>query len=210
MSKIDDSAMGLLCSLEDKDINEEIVYHPKEGLELDIKIPEDQKMDQEILDIIDLEGKVKESEAKEEPNPRANEPLFSLPPGGKPAPPPKVTCAMYFFCMFRKFFNIKNGTYQELPMNPLPPPMRTLNVTRQYLGELDKRTAAKNKEREEKKKASPELKDTDFPNESYWDLSKTIAIVKPTLRNACEYRFIQNGMEFSMPFFMRFYLKELK
>ena len=202
--------MGLLCSLEDKDINEEIVYHPKEGLELDIKIPEDQKMDQEILEIIDLEGKVKESEAKEEPNPRANEPLFSLPPGGKPAPPPKVTCAMYFFCMFRKFFNIKNGTYQELPMNPLPPPMRTLNVTRQYLGELDKRTAAKNKEREEKKKASPELKDTDFPNESYWDLSKTIAIVKPTLRNACEYRFIQNGMEFSMPFFMRFYLKELK
>jgi len=200
---------ALYClNLEDKDINEENVYLAKGDLDV-VKVPDDKDLP-DILGIIDVFGERKESEAKEEPNPRANEPLFSLPPGGKPAPPPKVTCAMYFFCMFRKFFNIKNGTYQELPMNPLPPPMRTLNVTRQYLGELDKRTAAKNKEREEKKKASPELKDTDFPNESYWDLSKTIAIVKPTLRNACEYRFIQNGMEFSMPFFMRFYLKELK
>ena len=87
---------------------------------------------------------------------------------------------MYFFCMFKKFFVIKDGEYQEVSMNPLPPAMRSYNVTRQYLGELNKATKVLEDKREEAIKKSPNLEDTEFPTEPYWDLSKTLTIVKPT------------------------------
>ena len=194
-----------MLNLEDKDVNEEEKFIPKV---VEFEVPEDGP---DILAVVDIFGDKKDEGEKKEPNPRDKEPLFTQPQTAKPAPPPKMTCFMFFFCMFKKFFTInKNGDYNEVTMNPLPPPMRSYNVTRQYLSELDKRTKAEEIKREEKKKASPELKETDFAGEPYWDLSKTLAIVWPTQVLCCRYRFVQNGMEFSMPFFMRFYLKELK
>jgi len=89
-------------------------------------------------------------------------------------------------------------------MNPLPGPMRSMNALKRYENECK----LSPDERHKKKCCFYCRKKTE--KEPHWNLEKTIECVWPTLKDSIIYRFFQNGFEFSMPFFMRFYLKDLK
>lgn len=190
--------MDPILSLPFDQIDEQQEYVRQE-VEYEIHItPEKEKQIQDIVS----STKPADQAAQKQPRSLPLE-IKELP---KFAAPPKMTMQMYFFCMFRKFFNLdSNGQYQELPMNPLPPPMRSMNATKRYENECKVAPEARHAKKMcgccRKKEPEPE---------PYWTLHKTIECVWPTLKDSIIYRFFQNGFEFSMPFFMRFYLVDLK
>jgi hypothetical protein len=196
-----------LLNLVDDDINERKEFVPPP---VDLE-GADKEEGPNILEEIDIFG-IKAPGSMREIGKKVEIPK-QVPLTGKgamaPKPPP-CSCFMFFFCMFKKFFVIKDGSYEELNMNPLPPGMRTINAINQYEGVVKTAQSKINETREKAQTADPDYNVVDYPDELYWTMKKTEACVKQTLMDSIFYRFFANGFEFSMFFWMRFYLKELK